>query len=57
MYKMVAEITNETCGKCGIETVKHYNEKENITEFRQNISEIQSKIHYKGRKTKIQSIF
>ena len=29
---MVLKITKETWGKCGITTVKHYNEKENIIE-------------------------
>ena len=29
---MVVEITKETCEKCGIKTVKHYNKKEDIIE-------------------------
>ena len=33
MYKMVVEITKETQEKCGIKTVKYYNEKENIIEL------------------------
>ena len=30
IYKMVKKITKETWGKCGIKTVKHCNEKEDI---------------------------
>ena len=30
MYNMVAEIAKETWEKCGIKTVKHYSNKENI---------------------------
>ena len=30
MYKMVIKITKVTWGKCGIKTVKNYNEKEDI---------------------------
>ena len=33
MFKMVVEITKETQEKCGIKTVKYYNEKENIIEL------------------------
>ena len=33
MYKMVLKITKETWGKCGVTTVKHYIEKENIIEL------------------------
>ena len=39
MYKMVAEITKETWGKCDITTVKHYNEKENIIELWHRMSD------------------
>ena len=39
MYKMVVEITKETWEKCGIKTVKHYNEKENIIESWQTMSD------------------
>ena len=41
MYKMVLEITKETWGKCGIKTVKHYNEKKNIIESWQKMSDIE----------------
>ena len=33
MYKMVVEITKETWRKCGITTVKHYNDKIYIIEL------------------------
>ena len=33
MCKMFVEITKEALEKCGIKTVKHYNEKENIIEL------------------------
>ena len=38
---MVVEITKETWEKCGIKTVKHYNEKENIIELWQKMSDIE----------------
>ena len=37
---MVLEITKETWGKCGITTVKHYNEKENIIELWQKMTDV-----------------
>ena len=37
----LVKITKETCGKCGIKTVKHYNEKENIIELWQKMSDIE----------------
>ena len=46
MYKMVVEITNETWGKCGIKTVTHYNEKENIIEFWQKVSDLETRIKH-----------
>ena len=46
MYKMVVEITKETWGKCGIKTVKHYNEKENIIELWQKVSDIKTQIKH-----------
>ena len=33
MYRMVVGITKETWQKCGIKTVKHYNEKKKINEL------------------------
>ena len=41
MYKMVLEITKEKWEKCGIKTVKHYNEKKNIIESWQKMSDIE----------------
>ena len=46
MYKMVLEITKETRGKCGINTVKHYNEKENIIELWQKLSDVEIQIKH-----------
>ena len=46
MYKMVLEITKETWGKCGIKTVKHYNQKENITELWQKVSNVETQIKH-----------
>ena len=46
MYKMVVEITKETWGKCGIKTVKHYNEKENIIELWQKVSDLETQIKH-----------
>ena len=40
MYKMVLKITKETWEKCSITTLKHYNEKENITELWQKMNDI-----------------
>ena len=40
MYKMVLKITKETWKKCGITTLKHYNEKENIIELWQKMNEV-----------------
>ena len=38
---MVVEITKETWGNCDIKATKHYNEKENITELWQKMSDIE----------------
>ena len=46
MYKMVVEITKETWEKCGIKTVKHYNEKENIIELWQKVSDLETQIKH-----------
>ena len=42
MYKMVVEITKETCEKCGIKTVKHYNKKEDIIELWNKMSDLET---------------
>ena len=39
MYKMVLKITKETWEKCVIKTVKYYNEKEDIIELQQKMSD------------------
>ena len=44
MYKMVPEITKETWGKCGITTVKYYNEKGNIIELWHKMSDVERQI-------------
>ena len=43
---MVLEITKKTWEKCGIKTVKHYNEKENIIELWQKLSDVKIKIKH-----------
>ena len=43
---MVVEITKETWGKCGINTIKHYNEKDNIIELWQKMSDIEIQLGY-----------
>ena len=43
MYKMVLKITKETWEKCGITTLKHYNEKENIIELWQKMNDVKRK--------------
>ena len=43
---MVVEITKETWGKCGINTIKHYNEKDNIIELWQKMSNIEIQLGY-----------
>ena len=45
-YKMVVKITKETWGKCGIKTVKHYNQKENIIELWQKVSDVETQIKH-----------
>ena len=44
MHKMVLEITKGTWGKCGIKTMKHCNEKENIIELWQKVSDVETQI-------------
>ena len=46
MYKMVVTITKGTWEKCGIRTVKNYNEKESITELWQKMSEFETQIKH-----------
>ena len=46
MYKMVVEITKETCEKCVIKTVEHYHEKEDIIELWQKVSDLETQIRY-----------
>ena len=41
---MVLKITKETWGKCGITTVKHYNEKGNIIELWHKMSDVERQI-------------
>ena len=41
MCKTVLEITKVTWEKCGIKTVKHYNEKENIIKLWQKMSDVE----------------
>ena len=41
IYKMVLKITKETWEKCGIKTVKYYNEKEDIIELWNKMSDIE----------------
>ena len=44
MYKMVVEIIKRTWGKCDIKTVKHYNERENVIELWQEMSNIETQL-------------
>ena len=46
MHKMVAEIAKETWKKCGIKTVKYYNEKEDIIELWQKVSDHKAQIKH-----------
>ena len=46
MYKMVVKITKETCEKCGIKTVKHYNKKEDIIESWQKVNDFEKQIKH-----------
>ena len=43
MYKMVLNIIKKTREKCGITTLKHYNEKENIIELWQKMNDVKRK--------------
>ena len=46
MCKRVVKIRKETWGKCGIKTVKHCNEKENIIELQQQVSDLETQIKH-----------
>ena len=46
MYKMVVKITKETWEKCGIKTVKYYNEKEDVIELWQKMSDLETQIKH-----------
>ena len=39
---MVVKITKETWGKCGIKTAKHYDEKDDIIEVWQKMSNVKT---------------
>ena len=43
---MVLNITKETWEKCGIKTVKYYNEKEDIIELWQKMSDVETQIKH-----------
>ena len=44
---MVFKITKERGGQCGIKTVKYYNEKEDIFELWQKMSDVKTQMKYK----------
>ena len=46
MYKMVVKTTKEIWGKCGVKIAKHYNEKENIIEMCQKVSDLETQIKH-----------
>ena len=46
MYKIVVGITKETWRKCGIKTANHYNEKEDIIELWQKVSNVKTQIKH-----------
>ena len=46
MYQMVVEITKETSEQCGIKTVKHYNEKEDIIKLWQKVSDLETQLKH-----------
>ena len=43
---MVLRITKETWGKCGIKTIKHYNEKEDTIELWNKMSNIEIQLRH-----------
>ena len=46
MYKMILKITKETWQKCGIKTVNYYNEKEDIIELWEKMSDVKTQIKH-----------
>ena len=46
MYKMVVQITKEAWQICGIKEVKYYNEKEDIIELWQKVSDLEKQIKH-----------
>ena len=44
--RKVVEITKETWEKCSIKTAMHYNEKEDIIELWQNVSDVETQIKH-----------
>ena len=46
VYKMVVKTTKEIWGKCGVKIVKHYNEKENMIEMCQKVSDLETQIKH-----------
>ena len=46
MYKMVLNVTKATWEKCGIKTLKYYNEKENIIKLRNKMSNIKIQLRH-----------
>ena len=43
---MVLKNTKETLGKCGIKTMKHYNEKEDIIELWNKMSDVETQLKH-----------
>ena len=43
---MIIKITKETWEKCGIKTIKHYNEKEDIIELWNKMSDIEIQLRH-----------
>ena len=44
---MVLKITKETWGKCGIKTIKNYNEKKDIIELWQKMNDVKKSRAFK----------
>ena len=43
---MVLKITKKTWGKCGIKIIKHYNEKEDIIELWNKMSDVETQLKH-----------